>query len=72
MSGAYSKRETPDGWDLFFAPKVEVVHVFQHKESGILVPMIEDAEAWIKDADYVYLGTITGPIVPPEKSEVVK
>ena len=62
-----------DDWDLFFAPKMEVVHVFRHKESGILVPMIEDADAWIKDADYTHLGTITGPIVPPVKdSGVVK
>jgi len=61
-------------WDLFFAPNVEVVHVFEHKESGEIDTTLkyERAKHWATYRSYAYIGTITGPIVPPEKSEVVK
>ena len=63
-----------DDWDLFFAPKVEVAHVFKCTTSDRLVTSITKSEAirMRNNSTYTYLGTITGPIVPPEKSEVVK
>lgn len=63
-------------WDLFFAPKVEVVHVYHFRDdpAGRFV-LLHDAK--LKDGAqlnslYTYLGTITGPIAPPEKREVAK
>lgn len=73
-TGMYSKSVTEDPWDLFFALKVEVVHVFKRNpiDGFILVNEKKDIEFWMNQPDYTHLGTITGPIVPPEKSEVVK
>lgn len=61
-------------YDLFFAQKVEAVHVFKCKSTRGLAVAHEkqDIEFWIKQTDHTYLGTITGPIVPPENSEVAK
>lgn len=70
--GFYTATTTSD-WDLFFAPKVEVVHIFK-PECGMTVALInkKDVESWKKVPMCTYLGTITGPIVPPEKESGVE
>lgn len=66
----------PDRWDLFFAPKVEVVHVYHFRDDPAgrftLVSGAKIKSGAQMNANYTYIGTITGPIVPPEKSEVAK
>ncbi len=58
-------------WDLFFAPKIEVVHVFKDRESNEQLTTLDGDEAgkWKTYAAYTYLGTITGQIVPPEEGK---
>jgi hypothetical protein len=62
----------------FFATKLEVVHVFKHKDKTVKEGFIvahskRDIDFWLNEPCYDHLGTITGPIVPPEKeSGVVK
>jgi hypothetical protein len=67
---------TEDPWDLFFAPKLEVVHVYHFRDDkNGWFTLVHDAkikEGAQMNANYTYLGTITGPIVPPEKSEAAK
>ncbi len=64
---------TEDPWDLFFAPKLEVVHVFKLPDGELVTTVNRLAvEAWKRTQKTIYLGTITGPIVPPEKNEVAK
>lgn len=72
--GYYTASATSD-WDLFFAPKVEVVHVYQYRDDPKgRYTFIQSGDKFGGNiAAYTYLGTITGPIVPPEKeSGVVK
>lgn len=72
--GYYTASSTSD-WDLFFAPKVEVVHVYQYRDDPKgRYTLVQGGAQFGGNANvYTYLGTITGPIVPPEKeSGVVK
>ena len=64
----------PDRWDLFFAPKVEVVHVYRDVAENKIVCVMHGCENDRFDNGHyhIHLGTITGPIVPPEKSEASK
>ena len=57
--------------DLFFAPKIEVVHVFLNTESGKTESTIrkDQSEHWRTYKSFTYLGTITGSIVPPEEGK---
>lgn len=73
-TGMFQFSNIEDQWDLFFAPKVEVVHVFLNTESGKAEATIRNDQSarWKTYATYTYLGTITGPIVPQTKSGVVK
>lgn len=75
-TGMYNPSNTEDPWDLFFAPKLEVVHVYQYcnHPPGTFTAFHgkEGALQRLNASLYTYLGTITGPIVPPEKSEVAK
>lgn len=53
--------------DLFFAPKNEVVHVFELADGSLLAASsLSTVEAWKNTRTNTYLGTITGPIVPSE------
>lgn len=76
--GAHKLNGAKDPWDLFFATKLEVVHVFKHKDKTVKEGFIvahskRDIDFWLNEPCYDHLGTITGPIVPPEKeSGVVK
>jgi hypothetical protein len=74
-NGRYHSLEE-DQWDLFFATKLEVVHVYHFRDDKegwfTLVHDAKIKEGTKMNANYTYLGTITGPIVPPEKSEVAK
>ena len=65
----YSNRVSE--WDLFFAPKDEVVHVFRNISSGTIATTLDStlAAQWRLYNTFTYLGTITGPIVPPEESK---
>lgn len=75
-TGAYSQSCAEDVWDLFFTPKLEVVHVYHFRDDKegwfTLVHDTKIKEGAQMNTQYTYLGTITGPIVPPEKSEVAK
>ena len=65
---------TTSNYDLFFAPKVEVIHVFERKDGGgtEFVRQEDDGDDDFRSDKYhTYLGTITGPIVPPEKESGV-
>jgi hypothetical protein len=54
-------------WDLFFAPKIEVVHVYQHNVMGNKIGIIKGGGInFTTGTCYKLVGTITGPIVPPE------
>lgn len=72
----YAESPLHDDRNLFFATKVEVIHVFERKDGGgtEFVRQEDDGDDdFHSDKHYTYLGTITGPIVPPEKeSGVVK
>lgn len=59
--------------NLFFAPKVEVVHVYQYRDDpNGRYTFIQSGDKFGGNANvYTYLGTITGPIVPPEKESGV-
>jgi hypothetical protein len=74
--GLFQLSRLQSDWDLFFASKVEVVHVYQycnHAPGTFTAFHSKEAALQRLNANlYTYLGTITGPIVPPEKSEVVK
>lgn len=77
LDGSFFKDKHACDTDLFFAEKNEVVHIFQCKITGHRIASIDkvDAKARLEDTvDYLYLGTVTGPIVPPpaKDSEVVK
>lgn len=69
--------ETPlnDDRNLFFAPKIEAVHVYQYKDDpkGRYVTVhsskVKEYAGIMNSAVYTYLGTITGPIVPPEEGK---
>lgn len=67
--------ETPlvDDRNLFFAPKIEVVHVYRHKDDPngyVTLHSSKDKNRdTLKPPVYTYLGTITGPIVPPEEGK---
>lgn len=57
-------------WDLFFAPKIEVVHVFRVADGSVLgTSNLPTVEAWKNTKSCTHLGTITGPIVPPEEGK---
>mgnify|MGYP000882079904 CR=1 FL=1 len=59
-------------WDLFFAPKNEVVHVYRHENDPngyVTLHSSKDSGDILKSPVYTYLGTITGPIVPPEEGK---
>lgn len=64
----------PNEWDLFFAPKVEVVHVYRDVAENKIVCVMHGCENDRFDNGHyhIHLGTITGPIVPSEKSEASK
>lgn len=58
--------------NLHFTYKIEVVHVFRCIQLNHLVPaMNKDAKDafMLCPSQYAYLGTITGPIVPPEEGK---
>lgn len=73
LNGMYSKSNTEDPWDLFFAPKLEVVHVYQYRDDPKgRYTLVQGGAQFGGNANvYTYLGTITGPIVPPEKESGV-
>ncbi len=62
-------------WDLFFAPKIEAVYVYQYKDDpkGRYVTVhsskVKEYAGIMNSAVYTYLGTITGQIVPPEEGK---
>ena len=62
--------------NLFFAPKLEVVYVYRFRDDPagrfVLVHDAKIKEGGRMNVNYTYLGTITGPIVPPDKSEASK
>lgn len=69
----YAESPLHDDRNLFFDPKLEVVHVFKLPDGELVTTVNRLAvEAWKRTQKTIYLGTITGPIVPPEKSEVAK
>jgi len=55
--------------NLHFTPKIEVVHAYKAVDGLVFATgHLPTAESW-KRAGYTYLGTITGPIVPPEEGK---
>lgn len=72
IDGQFTPGSASD-WDLFFAPKVEVVHVYQYRDDpkGRYTLVQGGAQFGGNAHVYTYLGTITGPIVPPEKESGV-
>lgn len=70
----YAESPLHDDRNLFFSPKVEVVHIFKHKVMGNKIGVIKGSGLeFSAGTAYEAVGTITGPIVPPEKeSGVVK
>ena len=60
--------------NLFFAPKLEVVHVYQYRDDPKgRYTLVQGGAQFEGNANvYTYLGTITGPIVPPEKESGVE
>jgi hypothetical protein len=71
----YAESPLTDDRNLFFAPKLEVIHVFERKDGGgtEFVRQEDDGDDdFCSDKHYTYLGTITGPIVPPEKESGVE
>mgnify|MGYP003452479959 FL=1 len=71
--GRYTSSNPPCDWDLFFAPKVEVVHVYPYRDDpNGRYTFVQSGDKFGGNANvYTYLGTITGPIVPPEKESGV-
>lgn len=64
--------ETPlvDDRNLFFAPKIEVVHVYRHDVMGNKIGIIKGGGIdFTTGTCYKLVGTITGPIVPPEEGK---
>ena len=56
--------------NLHFTYKIEVVHVFRLVDGTIFSTVnTPTVEAWKRYEGYTYLGTITGPIVPPEEGK---
>lgn len=61
--------------NLHFTTKIEVVHVYQYKDDpkGRYVTVhsskVKEYAGIMNSAVYTYLGTITGPIVPPEEGK---
>ena len=72
IDGQFTPGSTSD-WDLFFAPKLEVVHVYQYRDDPKgRYTLVQGGAQFGGNANvYTYLGTITGPIVPPEKESGV-
>lgn len=55
--------------NLHFTYRIEVAHVFKALDGSVLTTIHSPvAEAW-RNAGFTYLGTITGPIVPPEEGK---
>lgn len=54
---------------IHFTYKIEVVHAYKAVDGLVFATgHLPTAESW-KRAGYTYLGTITGPIVPPEEGK---
>ena len=70
----YAESPLHDDRNLFFAPKVEVVHVYQYRDDPKgRYTLVQGGAQFGGNANvYTYLGTITGPIVPPEKESGVE
>ena len=68
----YAESPLHDDRNLFFSPKVEVVHIFKHKVMGNKIGVIKGSGLeFSAGTAYEAVGTITGPIVPPEKESGV-
>ena len=69
----YAESPLHDDRNLFFSPKVEVVHVYQYRDDPKgRYTLVQGGAQFEGNANvYTYLGTITGPIVPPEKESGV-
>ena len=71
----YAESPLHDDRNLFFAPRVEVVHVYQYRDdpAGVFVAIHSKRMSTHKPPESVYtlVGTITGPIVPPENESGV-
>lgn len=77
LDGSYFKYKHACDTDLFFVEKNEVVHIFQGKITGHRIASISKVDTKVRlenTIDYEYLGTVTGPLVPPpaKDSEVAK
>lgn len=72
-NGEHSITSPKSEFDLFFAPKVEVVHVYQYRDDPKgRYTLVQGGAQFGGNANvYTYLGAITGPIVPPEKESGV-
>ena len=69
----YAESPLHDDRNLFFSPKVEVVHIFKHKVMGNKIGVIKGSGLeFSAGTAYEAVGTITGPIVPPEKESGVE
>lgn len=69
----YAESPLNDDRNIFFAPKLEVVHVYQYRDDPKgRYTLVQGGAQFGGNANvYTYLGTITGPIVPPEKESGV-
>jgi hypothetical protein len=69
----YAESPLHDDRNLFFAHKLEVVHVYQYRDDPKgRYTFIQSGDKFGGNANvYTHFGTITGPIVPPEKESGV-